>query len=221
MTFMRLPCAGGADVTLRPASLSYLGQWDRPGNSSLMNLSLASNLPGGKNGRQSDFTANRLNATEHYTIARANLVHTSSFAGDWQVRVLGNAQYTRDALVAGEQLGMAGSTAVRGFYERVVTADKGFYATMEVYSPDLAPMVKASGNLRVLGFYDFAAGSFNKTAPGVYSRAHIASAGLGLRYSLGQNASIKADIARVTDGGPKDTATAGDWRGHVGLVIGF
>lgn len=36
-----------------------------------------------------------------------------SVSGDWQLRAALSMQYTRDALVAGEQLGLVGSAAVR------------------------------------------------------------------------------------------------------------
>ncbi|SDH19357.1 ShlB/FhaC/HecB family hemolysin secretion/activation protein [Propionivibrio dicarboxylicus] len=213
--------SGGADITLRPVSVTYTGQFDHPGRTSLFSLSAATNLPGGKNARQEDFTLNRTNAKAGYTVFRGNLSHTQSFARDWQFRVLAAGQYTQDALVAGEQFGMAGSTAVRGFNERAVTADRGYYGTVELYSPDLAASAKLGGNLRLLGFYDHAAGSFNQFAPGVYSAAHISSAGVGFRYSMGQKLALRGDLARVTDSGPKDTALEGSWRGHVGMVIGF
>ncbi len=213
--------AGGADITLRPVSVTYSGQFDHPGRISQFSLSAATNLPGGKNARQADFTLNRTDAKAGYTVVRGNLSHTQNIVRDWQFRVSAAGQYTQDALVAGEQFGMAGSTAVRGFNERAVTADRGYYGSAELYSPDLAAWAGTGGNLRLLGFYDHAAGSFNQTAPGTYSASHIASAGVGFRYSMGQKLALRGDLARVIDSGPKDTALAGSWRGHVGVVIAF
>ena len=213
--------AGGADVTVRPLSLTYSGQLDSPGSSSTLTLSASGNLTGGPNSSAADFTASRQDATAHYSVLRGGLSHARSVGNDWQARAAINVQYTNDALVSGEQLGLVGSTAVRGFEERVVTADKGYFGTLEIYTPDLAPAFGNSGNLRLLGFYDFGHGSFNKTPPGLYEQENVASVGVGLRYSLGRSVSFRADLARVIDGGPTDTADSGELRGHVGVVIGF
>lgn len=213
--------AGGADVTVRPLSLSYSGQLDSPGSSSTLSASVSGNLSGGPNSRQSDFTASRQDASLHYSVLRGGLSHARGIGSDWQVRAAITLQYTRDALVSGEQFGLVGSTAVRGFQERALAADKGYFGTLEVYSPDLAALNGWPGSLRLLTFYDFAQGSFNKTAPGVYDRASVSSAGIGLRYALGRSTSLRADLARVIQGGPANTADAGDMRGHIGVVIGF
>lgn len=90
-----------------------------------------------------------------------------------------------------------------------------------MFTPDLAGPQGLPGNLRLLGFYDFAHGGFNRTEPGTYNKTNMASVGLGLRYALGRNASIRADMARVVDNGPRDTEVAGAWYGHVELVIGY
>lgn len=212
--------AGGADVTVRPVSILYNGQWNTPGNTTQIFASLAANIPGGSNGAQSDFTASRLGATENYTIFRAGFSSGLSFAGDWLLRSALNAQYSSDALVSGEQFGLVGSTAVRGFRERAIAADKGYYGSIEIYTPELAPG-SVTGSLRLLAFYDFGGGSFNKVPPGLTSKDTVSSAGLGVRYNLDRQASLRFDTARVIDGGPEGTAQAGSWRGHVNFSMGF
>jgi hemolysin activation/secretion protein len=211
--------SGGADVTVRPLSLAYAGQLDSPGSSSSVSLSVAGNLTGGPNSRAADFSASRVDAGPHYAVFRGGLSHSQSVGNDWQVRGAISLQYSNDALVSGEQLGLVGSTAVRGFQERVVTADKGYFGTVEIYTPDLAPLFGNSGNLRLLGFYDFAHGSYNKTAPGIYANEGVSSLGVGLRYALGRSVSLRADLARVVDGGPNNTAA--EKPVYVGVVIGF
>ncbi len=213
--------AGGADITLRPLSVSYSGQNESLGGISNLFLSLSGNLAGGNHGSSADFEANRLGASPNYSVFRGSLSHTQVVGNDWQLRGAINMQYTRDALVSGEQLGLVGAMAVRGFDERALTSDKGYYGLVEVYTPDLAARNGFSGNLRLLGFYDFGQGSFNKIPPGLYDKMDVASVGIGLRYTLDRKASARADLARVVDGGTPDTAEAGDWRGHVSIVIGF
>ena len=53
----------------------------------------------------------------------------------------------------------------------------------------------------------------------------IASLGVGLRYNLRKDVSIRLDVARVMDGvwpnGAPNIALDGDIRGHFGLAFGF
>lgn len=212
--------AGGADVTVRPFSILYNGQWNAPGNTTQLFGSLATNIPGGPHGEQSDFTASRPGATENYTVLRAGISSGLALAGDWLLRGALNAQYTNDALVSGEQFGLVGSSAVRGFKERVIAADKGYYGSIETYTPELAGGM-ITGSLRLLAFYDFGSGSFNKVPPGLTAKDTVSSAGLGVRYNLDRQASLRFDTAHVINGGPEGTAQAGSWRGHVNFSMGF
>jgi len=213
--------AGGADVTVRPVSVTYSGQWDTPGHTTQFSGTLLANAAGGPHGRQSDFTASRLDTAKDYQIFRGNLSHGRTLPGDWQIRGNLALQYTPQALVAGEQQGLVGNSAVRGFQERIVSADKGYLGSLELYTPNLASLAPANGSLRFLAFFDWGHGSFNKRPPGNYESETVASTGVGLRYALGQQVSLRFDTARVVNGGPNGTAQAGDWRGHVNLTLGF
>lgn len=213
--------AGGADVTVRPLSLTYLGQWAAPGRSTDFSLAASHNLPGGPHGRQADFGLVRPGSERDYSLYRLTASHAQSVGGDWQWRVAVNGQLTSTALVPGEQLGLVGGSAVRGFEERVVARDAGYVANFEVYTPDLLagqPGV-GSGNLRGLAFVDFGRGWDRRPTPQLHPTESVASAGLGLRYALGRDASLRFDLARVTDG--SETVPAGNWRGHFALTFGY
>ncbi len=212
--------AGGADVTLRPLSITYNGQWSTPGNTTQFSTTVGANAPGGPHGKQADFSASRLDATMNYSLVRGTFSTAQSLPGDWQLRASLSAQYSKDALVSGEQFGLVGSNAVRGFHERVVAVDKGYFGSLEAYTPELGGGT-LPGNLRLLAFYDFGSGSFNKTPPGVFAKETVSSAGLGMRYALDRQAALRFDTARVMNGGPDGTAQAGSWRGHINLSLGF
>jgi hemolysin activation/secretion protein len=112
---------------------------------------------------------------------------------------------------------------VRGFLERAVAADRGWVGNLEVYSPDIASGLDIPGNLRWLAFYDTAQG-FNLN-PSLNQKVNISSLGLGLRYNLKKDISVRLDVARVMDGvwpnGGPNTALDGDIRGHFALMYGF
>lgn len=214
------------DVTVRPISLAYSGNWTKPGRISDFYVSLARNLPGAVNGRDSDFNAIRpgviggTGAPSRYTILRFGASTVSAFDNNWQLRAAFSAQYTADALVSGEQFGVAGSTAVRGFLEREIARDTGYFANLELYSPNLAgTLVPGMSNLRGLLFYDVAMAANNPVSGEVRQKISIGSIGAGFRWNIQRNFNARFDLARVVDaGGSRKT---GDLRGHISIYLGF
>ena len=149
--------------------------------------------------------------------------YLKAFQTDWQVRVAASGQYAGNPLVAAEQLGLAGSTAVRGFNERAAATDSGYFANTEIYTPELAKATGVRGSLRALAFYDFARGYNHNVAADSLTptKIGVASIGAGVRYALGKDFSLRFDLARVVDAGPPNTKERGDWRGHLNVMIAF
>jgi hemolysin activation/secretion protein len=146
------------------------------------------------------------------------MVH--AFESNWQVRAAFSAQYTPDSLVTGEQFGIAGATAVRGFLEREIVRDHGYFANLEVYSPNLVgKLVPGAGNLRGLLFYDFASAVNNPLAGEDSHHASISSIGAGLRWNIQRNFNLRFDLARVMDDG--GIKIADDLRGHISVFFGY
>jgi hemolysin activation/secretion protein len=214
------------DVTVRPASFAYSGNWARPGRISDFYVALSHNLPGAEHGHESDFNAARPSpsggegAPSRYTIGRFGASMVNAFANNWQVRAAFNAQYTSDALISGEQFGIAGATAVRGFLEREIARDKGYIANLELYSPNLAgKLVPGEGNLRGLVFYDVGSAANKPLAGETEQPVSIASVGAGFRWNIRRNFNTRFDLARVVDEGASQKA--GDLRGHLSVYVGF
>jgi len=214
------------DVTVRPISLAYSGNWAKPGRISDFYTALSHNIPGAASGQESDFNAARPSpnggdgASSRYTILRFGASTVKAFESNWQIRAALNAQYTPDALVSGEQFGIAGSTAVRGFLEREIVRDTGCFANFELYSPNLVgKLVPGEGNLRGLLFYDIAWAANNPLAGEDRRQISIASIGGGFRWNIQRNFNMRFDLARVMDeGGSKKI---GDLRGHISVYLGF
>ena len=215
-----------ADITVRPVSVAYSGNWANPGRVSDFYVALSRNIPGAANGRESDFNAVRPSptggpgASSRYTILRFGASAVNAFANNWQLRAAFNAQYTGDALVSGEQFGVAGATAVRGFHERQIVRDAGYYASLELYTPSLAgSLVPGEGNLRGLLFYDFARAANNPLAGEDRQKTSIASMGAGLRWNIQRDFNLRLDVARIMDEG--EGSRTGDLRGHLSVYFGF
>jgi hemolysin activation/secretion protein len=227
--------AGCTPYTLRPVSATYSGQWLKPGEAIDFNVGVAHNLfPVGSEyvfnpvapaagGTDRYSAASGYRTKDEFTAVRFGGSYATAVNGDWLVRVAASGQYAQNALPAGERLGVAGSNAVRGFLERAVAVDRGYFANFEVYSPDIASGLGLSGNLKWLAFFDSAQGS--TLNPSLNEKVNIASAGVGFRYNVKKDVSVRFDVARVMDGiwpnGAPNIALEGDIRGHFALAFGF
>lgn len=218
--------------TVRPVTATYSGQWQRPGEAIDYNLGLMYHMfpmgsyylgPGGVD-RYSFVTTRQ--ASDRFTALRLGGSYSASMFGEWLGRAAFTGQYAHGPLPAGEQIGLTGSSTVRGFLERAVATDRGFVFNMELYTPEYASAIGVPGSLKGLAFYDVGSGhNFAALSTG-FARANVASAGVGLRYSLNKDISARFDLARVLEGhqpvpGSAEAAKPGDIRGHFGLAFAF
>jgi hemolysin activation/secretion protein len=176
----------------------------------------ANNLDlGGRYGDPSDFDAVRPGAPLHYSVWRLGAFANPQIGGDWSLRARALGQATDDALVPGEQFGLAGARAVRGYYEREIVGDQGFLGSLEIVTPDLLARVDGSsaGSLRLSAFGD--AGQVDnhlgtECAQG-RTRCKLVGYGVGLGWVRGP-AQLKLDVARADRDGT--VTDKGDWRAH-------
>jgi hemolysin activation/secretion protein len=210
--------AAAATYSILPASATYAGTWTLPSARAGFYGTVAANLGGFSKGSTSDLQQARLNADVHYWVARAGF--DERVAGGLAGEGAPDAQYTDEVLVPAEQFGIGGQSSVRGFLEREVASDKGHSGTLELYTPELAPMVGLKDwNLRMLGFYDFGRIARVNPLPGEQLREGIASAGLGLRLALQKAFSLRFDVANIVQQG--GTRQEGHWRFTFGSVLSF
>lgn len=195
------------DITVHPVSLTYNGAVRNEHASLTFYAGASANIPGGNDGTQADFggpkagfpNGSRANATASYTILRYGFNASQSFTGDWQARVGFTGQYTKDALVSGEQFGLGGPDSVRGYLLREVSNDQGYSTQLEALTPDLAKTVGLPEDfrLRATAFYDFGSVSRNKALPGEQRGKFIASTGLGIRMNYSKSISLRMDVAQI------------------------
>ncbi|MEZ5616583.1 MAG: ShlB/FhaC/HecB family hemolysin secretion/activation protein [Rhodocyclaceae bacterium] len=204
------------DITVRPASLAFGLATRGERSETAFSLMAVHNLPGGENGGAADFAATRAGADSHYTLWRWSASHMANFAGDWQWRAALNGQWTRDALVPGEQFGLGGANSVRGFLEREILNDRGHQGTLELYTPDFGARLAAQLRLRALAFYDFGRVTRISPLPGEIDAEDISSYGLGLRAGIGDSFSLRFDYGIVQQ--PGGSQGRGEGRGHLGLL---
>ena len=242
--------SGCIDYLETPISATYVGQWQKPNLAADVNLGVAYNVTlfDHQDSWRYNYASNGRVTDANFLVFRGGGTYIRSLAGDWQLRGALNAQYSANPVPTGEQLSLAGVAAVRGFGERALTADSGFVANFEGYSPDMAPVFGAMwkreipGSLRALVFYDLAYGESSPRdgnawvdglgglnpagTKSINQFTSISSFGLGLRYSLRKDISAKFDWARVLDSSPASRLTPTQqideqWRVHFSLIYGF
>jgi hemolysin activation/secretion protein len=149
--------------------------------------------------------------------------YQSALASGWLWSARANGQVSDNALIAGEQFGLGGAGSVRGTAERALSGDSGAALSIEVSTPVLYP------GLRLLGFVDGGwLASLNTAAStsGKQASDQMASAGLGLRYSLGW-LNLSADWGHVVTGANQPlnagatVPKAGDEKLHINLTARF
>lgn len=208
------------DVTIRPVSLTYFGQWRYPASEANFYATYAQNIPGGNDGAGSDLQNSRIDARGAYRILRLGGAYNKVFGNDWITRVAANAQLSDDALVSGEQFGLGGAENIRGFLEREVANDKGYRGSIEVYTPDLARLAGwDNSRVRVLGFWDFGGVERNSVQPGEKPSEFVSGVGLGLRFAWRTDLSLRLDFAEVRNSGGGQGK--GDGRAHFSLSLIF
>lgn len=209
------------DITVHPLGARYTGLWRTTRSELSFHVYAAQNLfPRGNDGAESDFKAARADARAGYRLYRYKLSYAAFIPGDWQARAVLNGQESRDALVPGEQFGIGGASTVRGFLERELANDKGYFANVELYTPELGARLGLGGTtIRGLLFFDYGEVRRNNVLPGEIAATSISSAGAGLRVNLGRDLSLRLDVAQVKNQGV--TQRANSVRGHLALLLNF
>jgi hemolysin activation/secretion protein len=166
--------------------------------------------------------AGRAGARANYVYGQigAERVTLLPFDMSWSLR--GLAQLSSAPLLASEQFGLGGPTAVRGYDEYFVEGDEGWLVVNELRSPVWRPTAASGGwadRLQLVTFVDV--GHARSLVPQVNQPAHttLSSVGLGLRYGIDRYLDLRADYGwqltrlAVNPGAPS--------RGHVSLVLSY
>ncbi|HEX8947822.1 MAG TPA: ShlB/FhaC/HecB family hemolysin secretion/activation protein [Dissulfurispiraceae bacterium] len=195
----------GNDITVHPVSLTYAGTLTDEKGETAFYLTALQNIPWGITGKDSRsyFEKARGGAPPGYHVLKLGVNVMYLLGRDWQGRLALSGQFTEQALVPGEQFGMGGEGSVRGFGEREISNDNGYYSNLELYTPDLCKRwkMKTSTQCRVLGFYDRGYAWRNHHFPGEATNTTISSTGAGLRVSSGTTFFTSVDYGVVVDGG--------------------
>jgi hemolysin activation/secretion protein len=206
-----------ASVTVLPLSLTYTAQVQGPELSWGYSAALAQNVGGSD---QAEFNAVRVGAPKNYSVLRLSAFANRSLPAGFGVQARVSTQYSRDALIPGEQFGLGGANSVLGYRERELAGDRGFYANLEGLGPDFGNSLKTEGlNLRPVLFAHWGRLANHLDTPCALHHCSISSVGVGLRFALGKTVSGRFDLGYALQEGVQ--TRAGDTRGDIALLFVF
>ena len=142
-------------------------------------------------------------AEANFDVIRANASWSEQVMPGWRLTAQLDAQHTDYSLIPGEQFGAGGVYSVRGFEERVISADRGTRQSLELMGPNVS---KSFGNLferlQFVGFVDAAQLKFNNPVFGSPVEPHLMSYGVGARFAFSPKHQFRVDLAKVVSGVP-------------------
>ena len=219
-----VPVPGQMQRGSRPLSLGYTARVESDKAVWGYNADVATNLPGSTGNTLAAYqTEDARMQTVDWNALHLGANYLASLESGWLWSVRGQLQYSGSALIAGEQFGLGGATSVRGTGERILSGDSGASMTLELTTPEVLR------GLRLLGFVDGGWLGNNNTVASSAGKAagdQLASAGVGLRYSLGW-LNLSADWGHIVTGanlpvnGGSLIPKAGDEKLHLNLTARF
>ncbi|MEY4978296.1 MAG: hypothetical protein RLZZ352_566 [Pseudomonadota bacterium] len=203
------PTGGGPVVVLsqrrvsRPLTLGFQLRQQTHQTASDVALNLVGSLPGGGAASLAAYQSeNARISSRHWLALRSAASHLRQFDAGWLLGTRAQGQWASTSLVAGEQFGVGGASSVRGMGERVLSADSGLNAGLELTTPALA------AGWRAVALTE--AGWLRQRRLGLDAKPQndtVVSVGLGLRYAKGP-VSWALDHARLVNGSTYAPASA-------------
>jgi len=190
----------GADSLKTPISyLPFMAQYS--GNVQDQESQLSFNV--GVNFAIRGLGSNEQQFADKRFLARSNFIYLTGgidYRHDlpWGMEVAGrvNGQISDSPLISNEQFSMGGFQSVRGYLETHALADDGVTASLEWYSPRLAPNDWDDlDKLRALVFLDAGKGWVVDALPGNADEMALASTGVGLRFEAWRHVQGEFDFA--------------------------
>lgn len=176
--------AAGRDVAVTPLSLDYALRSNTPLAWTLTLTALGNIKTGGSKASAAAFALQRPDAKQNFSSLRVSSSAQTDWS-DWQLRARLALQWTRQALVSGEQFGLGGALSVRGYEEREAVGDRGGAAGVEIGTPEFLSRATADEpSLRAFGFVDGGAvqNNFGAECAAGQTRCPLLSTGLGIAF---------------------------------------
>jgi hemolysin activation/secretion protein len=144
----------------------------------------------------SEFSDKRFAGRPNFLHVRGNAQSEWTLPFGWRLFGKGSFQFADQALVSNEQLAIGGLDTVRGYLDSEALGDRGFAASIEFRTPELAPRLgEQFSQLFGYAFYDAGIVRVIDPAPEQADVFDLASVGLGARLTAFGGVSANIDWA--------------------------
>lgn len=186
----------------------------------------------GDNNDDASFALARAGSKAEYMYGRAHFERQTKLPMRFAWRLRAQGQIADGNLQSSEQLGLGGYSTIRGYDEREANGDAGFIVSNEIHFPPFSPGKlldpEAMDRAVFLAFYDYGQVEPHDIPPTVAGQdPHVImeSVGMGFRYSISKNLSLRFDYGwqlrnsgiLTGPGGPRPNSS----RGHVSATLSF
>ena len=166
-------------------------------------LAYFKNYVTGGNNSTAQYAKSNPAAEANFDVIRANATWSEQVAPSWRLTAQLDAQHTSYSLISGEQFGAGGVYSVRGFEERVVSADSGLRQSLELMGPNVGALFgTVFERIQFIGFVDAAQLKLNNPSSGSSVEPHLMSYGVGARFAFSPRHQFRVDLAKVVSGVP-------------------
>ncbi len=171
----------------------------------------------------SDYGVLRQESKANYFYGRLNAERITRLPYNFSWVLSGWGQYSTERLPPSEELALGGYNTIRGYDERVLLGDDGWIINNEIRSPSipLSTILNVPGvtdQLQLLGFFDYGHLHVKNPQSGDVENSTLYSTGVGLRYSLRHNFSVRFDYGfPLTEKGLNEHLS----RMHLGALLSF
>jgi hemolysin activation/secretion protein len=190
------------DILVYPLSLTYSASLRGTTSEFSAYLTYVHDILAGTDGVAQYFTRIRRGGSKDGAdIFRYGMNWSHVLPADWQLRFNMSGQHTNAMLVTGEQFGVGGADSLRGMLEREVADDKGYRASLELYTSDWGK--DYADDLRARGLLFADVGYLERIRPGPRERAETTAStvGFGVRGNWGKHFGFRLDLGVVLDKG--------------------
>ena len=156
--------------------------------------------PGGMSSNNDNTSFQNINtgAQAQYVYGKFSLNRLFRLPGDAAVVLSGQIQQTSQDLMPSESFGIGGYDTVRGYDQRAANGDNGYLGNVELRSTPVSFWQICGGDealdrLVVLGFFDWGQTMQYSSNSTTSQNFTLASAGPGLRYTIGPYFSLRFD----------------------------
>jgi hemolysin activation/secretion protein len=169
-----------------------------------------------------DFQALRYGAEPNYVYGQLNLQRVTRLPYNFTWIERGEVQWSDANLLSSEQIGLGGYDTVRGYDEREVNGDSGFFLSSQIETPpvslgNMVGIAKADDQLKFLAFVDYGGTSLHNPGPSdTNPSSNLLGVGPGIRYDITPYMTFRFDYGfQLINTGFNPGQTS---RAHFGLV---